>query len=104
MNSSSRTGVLVLTHTDSKGVYVEATSNLEALESETRSNLQLRRHECDPLQEAYNQDDRIEIELIETPSHVTAKQLEVNKKRQLIAASLLINDGSHNPAALFSYH
>lgn len=104
MNSPSRPGVLVLTHTDSNAVYVEATSNLEALESETRSNLQLRRHECDPLQEAYDQDDRVQIELIETPSHVAAKQLEANKKRQLITASLLINDGSYNPAALFSYH
>ena len=104
MNSPTRPGVLVLTHSDSDTVYVEATSDLAALESQTRSNLQLRRHECEPLQQAYNQDDRIVIELVDTPSHVAAKQLEVNKKRQLIRANSLINDGSHNPAALFSYH
>jgi hypothetical protein len=104
MNSPSRNGVLVLTHSDSDTKYVEATGDLTALESETRSNLQLGRHECEPLQQAYNRDNRIVIEVFPTPSHVAAKQLEVNKKRQLITAGALINDGSHNPAALFSYH
>jgi hypothetical protein len=102
--SPSRPGVLVLTHLDSHAIYVEAASDLDHLKQDIRSDLHLRRHDCDPLQNAYNVDDRVQIELIDTPSLAKAKELANAKKRQLERARLLINDGSHNPAALFSYH
>jgi hypothetical protein len=94
----------VVHHCDSDTYYVSAAADVDYARTQEVAHLQLRRHECQPLQDAFDLDERIEVRVLEAPTLEEARLVEATQKHWYAQHHQLINDGSHHPAALFSYH
>lgn len=104
MQSSPRPGVVVLRHPDSNTYYVEAAHDVARLAQNITFELERGVHECDPLQEAYNRDSEVQFLLVDCPTMRSAYEMAQREKQALDRKAQLINDGTHNPTALLSYH
>ncbi|MNU19715.1 hypothetical protein D3C71_79480 [compost metagenome] len=104
MQSSPRPGVLVLRHPDSDTYYVEAAHDVQRLARDIEFELDHGQHACDPLQEAYNRHSEVQFLLLPCPTLRAAQEEARREKRELDRKTQLINDGTHNPQALVSYH